>query len=714
MSRKLSRRRLLKILGWSGAGITAMAAGAYALMPALPSRRAPAAADAAAWVSLRPEGHFELHSPRVEMGQGIAVALRQVVAEELGVSLAQVRCLSPDTAVSGECRATVGSDSIKDFAPLLAQAAAALALALQARAAAMLQAPEASLDAAGAAAASGRRLTFAELAAGPPLVLDDRAVAAATPRSFAADHAPRIVGHGAPTDGIAAIVTGNAPLFADDIRLPGMIHGAMVKSEGLNGTVAALDDSGARTIPGYLGLVSGRGFTGLLAARRGALQRALAAIAFEDSYERSVSTASIEAAIGSPGGKRGHEHVLHPAAIDPDRAFDIDLRLAVPLAAHASIEPRTAVADFRRDGKLEIWTGTQDAFFVRDTLAKALGMARSEVVVHGMRVGGGFGARTICAAELEAALLSRAARRPVKVQWSRADEFRHGFHRPPSTHRIRAALDEGGRIARWWHAFRSGHVIFTSAAMGPVLQFGTSFVADPGVARGSTPPYAVGALRVEFDDVRLPVKTGPWRGLGAAGNCWAIETAIDALARKAGLNAVAFRLRNLPAGAARLAEVLRRAAAMARWDGRSRQEGVGYGVACGTYKEMSHAAAIARIERHGGRLRLSHLWCAQDCGRVVNPDQVRAQVEGNLVWGIGMALGETLDVAEGRISAQSFLDYAIPRFSDVPQIAIELVEGSPVPTGAGETAIVCATAAVTNAIADLDGESVLALPWRAR
>src|SRR5690606_18141598 len=141
--------------------------------------------------------------------------------------------------------------------------------------------------------------------------------------------------------------------------------------------------------------------------------------------------------------------------------------------------------------------------------------------------------------------LRNSAGGPVKVQWSRSDEFRAGFHRPPSSHRIRLSADAAGRITSWHHAFRSGHIIFTSAAMGPGLQFATSFVADPGVARGSVPPYAADATRVEFEDVRLPVRTGPWRGLGAAANHWAAETAVDALARAKGIDALDMRLKSI-------------------------------------------------------------------------------------------------------------------------------------------------------------------------
>ncbi|MGO4832419.1 xanthine dehydrogenase family protein molybdopterin-binding subunit, partial [Rhizobiaceae sp. 2RAB30] len=387
--------------------------------------------------------------------------------------------------------------------------------------------------------------------------------------------------------------------------------------------------------------------------------------------------------------------------------------LSVPLAAHASIEPRTAVANFTNDGGLEVWTGTQDPFFVRNSLADAFGLDRDKVIVRAMRIGGGFGARTIVAAEMDAARLARLSGRPVKVQWSRREEFRAGFHRPPSSHRIRAAADDDGRITRWRHSFRSGHVIFTSAAMGPGLQFATSFVPDPGVSRGSVPPYAADSARVEFEDVRIPVKTGPWRGLGAAANHWGVETAIDALARAKGIDPLVMRLATIAPERPRLRAVVEAVSEMANWASRpvdSADEG--WGLACGIYKEMSFAAAVARVIRTKGGYRVTGLWCAHDCGLVVNPDQVRAQVEGNLVWGIGMALKEELLVDGGRISPESFFDYPLPVLSDVPHIEIRLIEGSAQPTGAGETAIVCGPAAITNAIAAMTRKTVTTLPAR--
>ena len=561
-----SRRAVLAALGWGTAGITALALGGCGL-PALPPRNESTPDDAAAWISLRPEGHFELYSPRVEMGQGIAMGLRQLAAEELGVGVERVVCIQPDTAKLPVCRATVGSDSMRQYGPLVARAAAALALAMREHAAERLGVgtDTVSLGDDGARAPGGLALSLPELGQTGTIVVGARELDGAAPRSLAKGANRHTAGQPLATDAVRAVVTGKVALYADDIRLPGMLFGAMLRSDGLGGSISQIDDSACQDVPGYAGLVRGDGYAGVLAERRGALTEVLRRIRATDTYDPTVSDEMVARAIDVDAALAdgGLEHTPVSRGAVGDANFDIDLRLDVPIAAHASIEPRTAVARFGDDGELEVWSGTQDAFFVRKTLATELGLAEERVRVHGMRIGGGFGARTLVIAELEAARLAHHSGRPVKVQWSRRDEFRAGFHRQPSSHRIRATADADGRITRWWHAFRAGHVIFTSAAMGPTLQFATSFVADPGTARGAIPPYAAPAVRVEFEDVRLPVHTGPWRGLGAGPNCWAIETAIDALARRHGRDPVEFPLANIAADQRRLAGALRRAAAMA-------------------------------------------------------------------------------------------------------------------------------------------------------
>lgn len=666
----LTRRLLLKHAAGFASGVTVFAATpacAFNPLPAMPTRSMPEAEARIAWLRLLPDGRVRLLLPRQEMGQGVSVALRQIVAEELDWDIERVEAVLPDTASIAPVKSTVGSDSLKDFAGPVARAAALLREHLH------------------------RGGDNAEIVdRGQPVVL----------RSFRPDGARRHVGLGLPTDKIASVVTG-APLYAGDIRLPDMLFGMVLPAVA---TISAPGDEVRR-----ITLSDGR--SGLLSAHPAGLHAATARIE-RDRTPRPMPAVDIDAI-----QQRGNlEHNLRGDALDADASWILDRRYDIPFAAHAAIEPRSAVAQWHdRDAvvRLEVWTGTQDAFFVREALARHFGLATRKVLVHGCRIGGGFGARTIVRQELEAALLAEAAGRPVKVQWSRAAEFIDGFHRPPSSHRIRARLGADGRIADWWHGFCSGHVIFTSAAMPRWMQMVTSLVKDPGVARGAVSPYVAARMRVEFSDIRLPVDTGPWRGLGAGPNGFAIESAIDELAALAGQDPLQFRLGNLDPQHVRLKTCLERVADLAGWTARPRSgKGFGRGLACGIYKESSYAAVVADVNvDNAGAMRVTRLYCAQDSGLVVNPDQVRAQIEGNLVWGIGMVLNERLQIEDGRVAAYSFADYAIPTMDAMPLIDIVLIEPAGAqPGGAGETAMV-AVAAVANAIAAATGRRVTTLPY---
>jgi isoquinoline 1-oxidoreductase beta subunit len=350
-------------------------------------------------------------------------------------------------------------------------------------------------------------------------------------------------------------------------------------------------------------------------------------------------------------------------------------------------------------------------------LARRLGLREGAVEVRSCRMGGAFGGRSVPNVELEAARLARAvAPRPVLVQWTRADEFREAFHRPPSSHRIRARLGPDGRVASWWHAFVSGHVIFTAAVLPEWLQRAANAVTgDTGIARGARPPYAFGTARVEFDAVALPVATGPWRGLGAAPNAFAMESAMDALALLSGRDALAFRLDHLQAEP-RLAACLRRAAEMAGW-GRAVPPGRALGIGCAPYKDASWAAVVAEVEADAsGGIAVQGLWCAQDSGRVLDPDRVRAQAEGNLVWAIGAAVTEELGLEAGAVAAANFADYRLPTLADVPRRLEVALMDPPAGAGfggAGETALGPALAAIANAASRAAGQRLARLPLRA-
>lgn len=682
------RRRAF--LAAAGGGLVVTFAGGCGALPVIPKRPAPDLEDAAGWIR-HVDGRFVLVIPRVEMGQNVLTAMKRIACDELGADWDRVDARLHGTRTLRRAKASVGSDSIREFALPLAQACATLRDAL----------------------AAGR--TDGVLAAEPR--------PAATLRAFARDtvRAPRA----RPLEQGLAIVRGE-PLYAADVRRPGMRFGRVLRapaSPELASRCTSLDEAAARAVPGFVALVrdpllaQGRAQgVGIVAATPGALDRIAAALrprwAVDGAFDATDVARAVDVDARLARGALAHRP--RADASDPTGPWDVDLRIDVPPAAHASIEPRAAVAEWWADGTLQAWVGHQDVFHVRDALAARLGLRESSVHVQGQRVGGAFGGKTVVTVELEAAVLARAIGGAVKVQWSRAQEFAQGFHRPASSHRIRARLKDG-RIDAWWHAFASGHVLFTNAVLPPWLQRLTDIVGDDGVARGALPPYRTGSTRVEFDLVRLPILTGPWRGLGAGPNALAIELAMDALARRAGADPVAFRRAHVEDP--RLARVLDRAVAAAGprpapVDAGGRR--TGRGVACGLYKGTSYAAVVAdvSVDPADGRVRVTRMTCAHDCGLVIDADQVRAQCEGNLVWGLGMVLVESLPIGASAVGAATFADSPIPRLSEVPPMEVVLVDEGEAPGGAGETAIVASAGAVANAIVDAIGYRPVRVPVR--
>ncbi|QIM52878.1 xanthine dehydrogenase family protein molybdopterin-binding subunit [Hydrogenophaga crocea] len=684
----MKRRSLL--LAGSGLGVSFWLGGCA--LPVFPKRPAASPHDALGWIH-HENGRYTLRLPRAEMGQQIATALRQVAADELGVAAEAVAVRLAGTADLARVRATVGSESVRDFALPLAQACATLREAF----------------------ARGETHGWRDADPLPPTALRSfRRPAGATPAPGARRPVPRVHDR--------EIVTG-APLYVADVRLPGLLHGRVLRaplSPELPSRVLGLDERAARAVPGFVALVRDQRLQqaqaeglGIVARTPGALDRIEAALAVQWGVDGTGDDPAIARRIdvdAHAAQGRLPNTVLDEGRIDPAAPWDLDLRIDVPLAAHAAIEPRAAVAALDAAGVLDLWVGTQDAWYQRDVVGKALGRGETQLRVHPCRVGGAFGGKTICTVELEAALLCEAVRAPVKVQWTRTQEFRQGFHRPPSSHRLRARWRDG-RLQDWQHHFASSHILFTAAGVPAWLQRITDVVAgDPGVARGAAPPYRAPRREVRFALARLPVFTGPWRGLGAGPNGLAIESAIDECAWLAGQDPVAFRLAHI--GEPRLARVLRAAVQAAPpLPPATAGERRGRGVACGTYKQSSHAAVVADVSvAADGRVRVTRLGCAHDCGHVIDADGVRAQCEGNLVWGLGMALSDALTVADGRVASDSFASAPIPRLDAVPPLHVVLVDEGEPPGGAGETVIVAAAAAIANAVRAATGRRPTRFP----
>jgi CO/xanthine dehydrogenase Mo-binding subunit len=343
-----------------------------------------------------------------------------------------------------------------------------------------------------------------------------------------------------------------------------------------------------------------------------------------------------------------------------------------------------------------------------------VGLPSEQVIVHAMRLGGGFGGREMYEVERDALRLASSVDRPVKVQWSRADEFRAAKNRPPSSHRVRLRAGADGRLTDWWHALMSGHIVFSKARMPGWLRAAAGmFVADLGVARGAKPPYDAPRKRVEIGDVELPIDLGTWRSLGAAPNTFVIESAVDELARLRGVDPVDFRLSHLQAEHGRLSTCLRKVRELADRVPLPVAPGHGRGFACGIYEERSFVAAGAdvHVNPDSGQISVLRMCCAQDVGLAINPDQLRAQIEGNMIWGIGMALMEELAIGSGEIATRNLDTYRIPRMGDAPSFEIEIIDApSERPAAAGETALIVAPPAIANAVRDATGRRLTMLP----
>lgn len=681
MTAHTNRRQFL--LG-SGALLSVSFLPGCANLPVIPKRPSPDAQAALGWITHQ-SGRYTLTVPRVEMGQNILVALQQIACDELGVGLDQVAVQIHGTDSTERVRATVGSESVMLFALPLAQACATLREALL---------------------------------AGPAT---GQLWAVAYPREKLRSLSGRgaLVGQSPPLEQGRAIVTGKA-LFASDVRLQGMLFGRVVRapaSPELGSRLQGFNEGAARQTPGFFALVRSESLRmsssegiGILARTPGALDRIEEALKPSWQVDGQADAASLTQAIDIDqrmGARSRRDHYVSDLKV-PDGHWDVNLRFDIPVAAHAAMEPRVAVAAPRTGGGLEMWVGSQDVFYQRDVVCRRLGLSPDLVRVHGCRVGGAFGGKTICTVELEAAVLAMEIQAPVKVQWTRSQEFIQAFHRPPSSHRVRARLSEG-QLEHWTHDFASSHILFTSAVLPAWLQKLTDFIGDDGVARGGTLPYRAKAWRTGFDLVRLPVHTGPWRGLGAGPNVFVIESVIDECAHAANRDPVEFRLRHIEEP--RLKRALEQAVATAP---RMRPPPVrklhGRGVACGIYKGSSFAAVVADVEvdSASGEVEVMHMHCAHDCGMVVNPDQVRAQCEGNMVWGLGMVLVESWSSG-----VRNFGESPIPRIHQLPSMSVHCVDSAEPPSGAGETAIVAASAAIANAIRAATGWRPTRLPVRA-
>ena len=559
------------------------------------------------------------------------------------------------------------------MAPQLARAAAAARAMLIERAAQQWQVDPKTLSVQGGKVVDGskRSLAFGDLTKGQKLA---GAVAAEQPVMPPADWslrgtAPRKVNG-------QAFVTGRN-LFTPDIVRPGMLIGRVLRPEGYEGTLLTVDDSRARAMTGVTVVRDGE-FLGLVAPNERVARRATAAMRVEwrppADHPSSSTIYEHLKKTEQPGRGNAPTATGDVAAARGRAARTFDATFNIPYIAHVPLEPRAAVAEWT-DGKLTVWCGTQRPFGVRTELAEAFHVPEDRVRVIVPDTGSAYGGKHSGEHAIEAARLAKAAGKPVKLVWTRSEEFSFGYMRPAGVIEIKAAVDAAGKLIAWeFDNWNSG-------------------------ASAIRTPYQVPNQRIQFHASDSPLRQGSYRGLAATANHYAREMHMDSIARALGVDAVEFRLNHLPnhlpnhLDAARMRAVLTAAAKEIGWP-RAAAAGRGIGIACGTEKG-SYVATAAEVAKSPDGFSVERLVVVFECGAIVNRDGLHNQVEGAVVQGIGGALFEAIDFANGRLNNGTMELYRVPRFKDIPKIDVVLLDRKDLPSaGAGETPIVCVAPAI--------------------
>ena len=673
------------------------------------------------WLVFHADGRVTLKTGKVEIGQGVLTALVQIAADELDIPPDRFEVISGHTRQGPVEAATSSSLSMEVTGRAVRQAASAARHRLLDEAARLLQAAEATLTVeADAIRVDGREtpLTMTGLAA----EIESLAVPVADWANPKPVVERRLVGTSLPRIDLRARVAGSP--FIHDMTRPGMRHGRILHPPADDRTLASFDEAGLKAIAPGVDVVRDGSFLGLVADEEPAVIRAANRAA--DFIEWSPPTAPPPAIFDALAGLEGPATPVLEKG-DPEAAPGrrLSMRITKPYTAHASVAPSCAIATFTPDGKLEVLSHTQAPHGLIDGLAIALGMEADDITVIHAPGAGTYGHSGQDDAALEAALLARAfPATPIRLVWTRADDFIAAPLGPAMIVDVAATLDDGGRIQAFTlearsqpHARRPGRGGFADLPAA-------SRLAEPlpkptpddvptarggGADRNAEPAYDIANIRLQKRILRdYPIRTSALRGLGAFANVFAIESLIDELANAAGECPLAFRLAHLADPRARA--VLERAAAMAGWPGEG-DGGEAIGLGFARYKNRSAYCAVAMRVRLAEEIELLHAHAAVDAGEVVNPDGLRNQIEGSILQAASWTLREAVAIEGDRVTAAGWEDYPVLKFSEIPRVDVELIDHPDEPSlGAGEAAIGPAAAAIGNAASRALGLRLVNLP----
>jgi nicotinate dehydrogenase subunit B len=679
----LGRRDFFKVLG--GGLLVGVAAGRLAAQESGSSvhhnHEIPASLDS--WLHIDENGQVTAFTGKVEVGQNVRTSLAQQVAEELRAPLSSVRMLMGDTDLTPYDMGTFGSRTTPQMGTQLRKISVSARNVLVQMAAKRWAVDASRLEARDGKildSKSGRAISYGELLNGQKLATvlpDDPELTPATDWKIAGTSAPKKDGRD--------FVTG-AHKYTSDMGLPRMLHGKVVRPSAFHAKLTACDTSQAEKIPGVT-VVRDGDFVAVAAPDVLAANRAAESIRAQWAAPAQISDRELFDHLRKTASDQdGDKEQFTSGSIEqagPQAAKKIRQTYTVAYIAHTPLEPRAAVAEWK-NGKLTVWTGTQRPFAVRDELAQAFHLSEDDVRVIVPDTGAAYGGKHTGEAAVEAARLAKAAGTPVKLVWSRVEEFTWACFRPAGVIDISSGVKPDGTLVFWEY---------------------DNYNSGPSAMRT---PYEVANQRITFHPADAPLRQGSYRSLAAAANHFARESHMDELAHELNMDPLDFRLKNLKSD--RLRAVFEAAAGRFGWRTQTRPPGHGFGIAGGVEKG-GYIATCAEVTIKDGAVRVVRVAEAFDCGAVVNPQGLKNQISGAIVQGLGGALFESIRFENGRILNPHLAEYRVPRFSDAPQVEVVLVDRKDQPSmGAGETPLVGVAPAVANAIFAASGIRLRSLP----
>ncbi len=711
MKKPLSRRGFLKGL-LAGSGLTlwlAYTSDGFRVLGAEEIKKADLNdLVLSAWIGITPDDMVTITVSQSEMGQGVYTSIPMIVADELEADWKTVRFRPAPAADEYKnpvwgMQSTGGSTSIRHFHDLLRQAGAAAREMLQEAAARAWGVPRKECTAVNGAvrhSGTGRSLSYGQLAPAASKLPRPKDPPLKDPVKL------RFIGQPFPRLDVPEKISGKAR-FGIDTFIPDMLYASIARPPFFGAQDKSFDPNAAKKIKGVEQVVRiGRGVAvcarSFEAARRG---RSALAVQWDGGSQPDLDNAFIQKAL--------LEHLTQAGVVarvdgDAEKALasaakKIDSVYRLPYLAHATMEPMNCTAWVQKD-RCDVWVPTQGQTAAQLTAAKISGLDLKKVHIHTTYLGGGFGRRAETDVVEEAVEISRAVTKPVKVIWTREEDMRHDFFRPGNCCRIAGAVDARGKITAWSHRVVVPSIF--ARVFPQMMQKGI----DPAAVEGITDlPYQVPNLRVEYVRLDLPIPVGFWRSVGSTHNAFTVESFMDELALASGKDPLEFRLEHM-ARNSNLRRVLETAAEKAGW-GKSLKTGQARGIACHSCFG-SHVAQVAEISvnKDRGEIKVHRVVCAIDCGPVINPDTVKAQMEGGIIMGLSAALKEQVNFAKGGVESANFGDYPLLRFSETPEIEVHLVRGQKPHGGVGEPGLPPIAPAVANALSAAAGIRIRTLP----